>query len=199
MSIYDRKNIVYRVDFPNGKSYVGVTSYNLNYRKREHFYKVRRGSKTAFHCALRKYWKHNKWSILGEYETFDCAKKKEIELIKSLDTRAPHGYNLTTGGDGIVGQKFSLEYRKKLSEAHMGYVMPQSQKDNISKGNFGIIHKDAKPLVGTNIKTGQVIKFDSITKVRDLGFDRVLVWKCCNGQRKTHKGHKWSFVNQENK
>jgi hypothetical protein len=40
----------------------------------------------------------------------------EIFYIKKYDTKAPNGYNLTDGGDGIFGWQPSDEYRQECSE-----------------------------------------------------------------------------------
>lgn len=194
MDLYSRQNVVYKVDFPNGKSYIGITTYNLNYRKREHFYKVRRGSSNYFHNALKKYWKHNKWYVIDSTDCKEKLKNLEKSYIKEFDTMYPKGYNLTSGGDGFPDLIYTEEYRKKLSDAHTGYVMPQSQKDNIGKGNKNKIHKDATPVEGINVKTGEIVRFDSSTEAGRNGYDRVLIHKCCTGERKTHKKRQWRYV-----
>lgn len=40
----------------------------------------------------------------------------EMYYIKELNTKAPNGYNLTDGGEGMTGYTHSEETRKKLSE-----------------------------------------------------------------------------------
>ncbi len=41
-------------------------------------------------------------------------------FIKTLKTKSPTGYNLTDGGEGIVGLKRTLEHRRKISIANTG-------------------------------------------------------------------------------
>jgi len=47
-------------------------------------------------------------------------KQLEVILIAQLNTKAPHGYNLTDGGEGSIGWKPTIETRKKMSQAHKG-------------------------------------------------------------------------------
>ena len=45
----------------------------------------------------------------------------EIECIKLFDTANPKlGYNITKGGDGIVGYKFSKEVKQRMSKSRAG-------------------------------------------------------------------------------
>jgi hypothetical protein len=78
----------------------------MDWRKRwrGHLNAVRQGSEYAFHCAIRKYgtkyWIH---ILLAQGVSQTAAKVLEKYWIKKLDTRPPNGYNLTDGGDGVVG------------------------------------------------------------------------------------------------
>jgi len=185
---------VYLVTAPNGKQYVGITTATLDVRKSEHYSKARKGSKIAFHNALNKYGQEMKWEVVTICDTYDQAKQMEIEMIKKLQTMAPTGYNLTVGGDGFKGYKLSDENRKVLSEAHKGYVMPQSQKDNIRAANKGKAKSNSKKVVAINIKTGERKFFSYVSLVESEGFDRISVYKCLRGIRKQHKGFLWELV-----
>ena len=45
----------------------------------------------------------------------------EIECIKLFNTTDPKlGYNITKGGDGIVGYKFSKETKQRMSKSRAG-------------------------------------------------------------------------------
>lgn len=58
--------------------------------------------------------KENAWKLSG---------KKEIELIKKYgrkDLGEGNLVNMTDGGEGIIGKIYTKEYRKKLSESHIG-------------------------------------------------------------------------------
>lgn len=52
-----------------------------------------------------------------------------------------------------------------------------------------------KPVVGTNIETGETIRFSGVNKVKERGFVPSCVSLCCRGMRgvKQHKGYRWSY------
>ena len=100
----------------NAKQYVGIT-VNVGRRWIEH--KSGRGSKLVWQ-AIGKYGIE---SLVFDVMCEGCEKdikQLEILLIKHLNTKAPRGYNLTTGGEGAVGCKPSKSTRKKMSESHLG-------------------------------------------------------------------------------
>jgi hypothetical protein len=51
--------------------------------------------------------KNLSWEEACEWERF---------WIRELDSKAPHGYNLTDGGRGIVGWKCTSVWKKKMSQ-----------------------------------------------------------------------------------
>jgi group I intron endonuclease len=94
----------------NGKAYVGY-SENLEKRKREH----KRCGK-YFHSAIKKYGEDAfEWQILKE----DATLEDEIRLIAEHET-FEKGYNLTKGGEGILGYSHSQETKQKLRKAGKG-------------------------------------------------------------------------------
>jgi len=185
---------VYLATFPNGKQYVGITTATLNLRKVEHYSRARKGSKYAIHNALNKYGEDVKWEVLTVCSSYEEAKEMEVKFIAELNTLAPNGYNLTSGGDGTKGYKATGQHIERLSQSHKGYIMPQEQKDKIKKSLTGILHKDARKLVATNIESGEKTFFESITKAQLSGFSRPEISKVCNGKRKSHKGYYWEYL-----
>jgi len=141
--------LVYCIEFPNGKRYVGKTECDLGKRKKEHKHHSKKGT-TRLYNAIRKYgWKNLKWSILDECECSSILSEREIYWISHFDCLdRDKGYNLREGGEGgrhseetkekisksnmgenngmygqsswNAGMKMSEEYKKKLSESHKG-------------------------------------------------------------------------------
>jgi len=100
----------------NDKRYVGIAT-SIDKRWGEHT--SGHGSK-ILHQAFKKYGVENfLFEILFEGNEQE-AKDKEVEMIVELNTVAPHGYNLTLGGEGLVGFKHSAETRKRMSESRTG-------------------------------------------------------------------------------
>lgn len=143
------KFYVYKMtNVKNNKVYIGKTN-DLNRRLEEHLDVVKRGvgSKDYYiiHAAINKYGIEN--FIIEIIEVCEIEKisfEREIyfvALYKSNIHRygSDFGYNMTDGGEGPTGRKASQETRKKLSESHKGYIMPEWQKKKISESNKGKI------------------------------------------------------------
>lgn len=107
---------------PSGKQYVGITSRSLSRRWSEHLYDARnRHSKMAISRAIAKHGAENFtitaiccalcWDDLCVVET--------ILIVQNL-TRAPHGYNLSDGGDGAFGVKKTAESVERSAAKHRG-------------------------------------------------------------------------------
>ena len=112
---------IYIFTSPSGASYTGQT-VNLKRRLATHFYQVRIGSKTPFHCAIRKYG-----FDLFSYALFYC-KESELDLFERLLIGIFKGigivYNCTEGGAGSRGwhpTKETLELFSKLRKGHRGW------------------------------------------------------------------------------
>ena len=102
---------------PNGKRYVGITTYpkpeyrwqeGRGYYQNKHFYK-----------AVRKYgWssiKHEAWELTCESEMY-YAEKYLIAYYHTMESE--FGYNHSVGGEhGALGYRHSEEARRKISEA----------------------------------------------------------------------------------
>lgn len=128
----------------NNKKYVGLTN-NLSKRWNKHY--NANGSSPALHSAIQKYGVNN-FDFQHYADTFgaDSAKTIEINLIAELNTLAPFGYNLTSGGEGSL--KPSDELRKKLSIAHTGKKQSEETKkkrsDSLKKAYANGTHKGTK-------------------------------------------------------
>ena len=46
---------IYKIEFPNGKHYIGLTTNSLDQRKQEHKCRAKRGDTKILYNALRKY------------------------------------------------------------------------------------------------------------------------------------------------
>jgi group I intron endonuclease len=122
----------------NGKKYVGQTSQSMNNRWKRHL-SVRSGC-LALHSAIVKYGPENFESkilvIVGTKWEMDLY---ERALIVLLDTKSPQGYNLTDGGDGVLGLKHSEQAISKISSA---YEKQRGSLLKINIGNtYGVGHK----------------------------------------------------------
>ena len=90
MVIYKIQNRV------NGKAYVGQTTEERFLRRMSEHRNQNRC--VAIHRALKKYGEDMFHITILEYCTEDNSDEREQHWISTLDTMAPNGYNLTSGG-----------------------------------------------------------------------------------------------------
>jgi group I intron endonuclease len=123
----------------NSKKYVGQTKVGVEERFKKHV--EGRSRCSAIEKAVQKYGKDN-FSIeqLAKANTAKELDLLEMKFIKEMDTISPNGYNLNEGGNCPT---FSLETRKKLSEAlkgntnSKGKIRTQETKEKMSKAHKG--------------------------------------------------------------
>lgn len=115
---YRRKRfVVYKATCRvNGKAYIGKTIYTAQHRWYCHV-SIAMSGKSRFPIS-RAIKKHGANSFILEtlYEGVDEREINAVEkgLIASHGTYAPRGYNITSGGEGVSGLKFSEETLAKM-------------------------------------------------------------------------------------
>lgn len=98
------------------KKYIGITGRGSGTRIAQHFKDAMSGSSFLLHRAIRKYGKETfSISVIRECETKEEAVRLEVELIEKLGTLNPGGYNMTTGGEGVV--ELCAEGKRRKSES----------------------------------------------------------------------------------
>jgi len=114
----NRPTIVYMVtNRKNGKRYIGVTRTSFEQRWRKHVQGAMRGVTTRLARAIVKYGPESfDGKILEHCGTYQSALTKEIELIAK---HRPE-YNLTKGGQGMLGYRMSQASIKKMSDRKRG-------------------------------------------------------------------------------
>ena len=171
--IYKATNLI------NGKSYIGQTIKSLEERKLRHKHESHR---SYFHNSLRKHGFENfKWTILGHCDSKEELDEMEFHYIMQYDS-FNSGYNLTLGGEGVVGNICSEESKKKMSEAHKGIKMPpftEEHKRRLSeckKGklnpNYGVPMLDHVKKMLVRINTGKIISEDTRKKMSKVAKNR---------------------------
>lgn len=161
---------LYRLDFQNGKSYIGITTTTSERRFVGH--RTRARSSKGNDAALYRAWqKHGepRLHVLAVLENRELA-ATEVRAIAAYNTIAPHGYNMTVGGEvapttvpsvaakllgnkNAAGSKHdrSAAYKEKLSAALQG-------NKNAIGNNHGVGNRNAagkrSPQAVANIKAG---------------------------------------------
>jgi predicted GIY-YIG superfamily endonuclease len=116
--------VVYRISFPNGKNYVGITR-NKEKRTREHRCSAKNGGTKCLYKALRKYGMVDTFN-LDEIDTADNEeelREKEIEWIKKYNSHYidGNGYNMTYGGEGTCGYIHTEQDKQRARESQINY------------------------------------------------------------------------------
>ena len=98
------------------KSYIGKTTNTLKNRIGEHVRKSKTSKHTNhFHNAIKKYGEDDfVWEVLDNCDDEEVLNILEIKYIKSHNTYSD-GYNLSLGGEGQTGYKYSEEHSKNMS------------------------------------------------------------------------------------
>ena len=128
---------IYKFIFPNGKLYIGLTVY-FKKRMREHKCSAK-NSTCVVYSAIRKYgWDKIKIEIIDHAETKEELSELEKYYIKKYNTSVnspnSNGYNMTIGGEGTWGYKFTEEDKKKISKAKLKYYEDNPDaREKISK------------------------------------------------------------------
>ena len=111
---------IYKIEFPNGKKYIGLTTTSLKQRKEKHKSYAKNNDTKCLCNAIRKYKMIDTFELIeiDKANTIDELYEKEIEYIKLYNSyyKNGKGYNMTYGGDGTHGYIFTEEDKLKISE-----------------------------------------------------------------------------------
>lgn len=144
---------LYKLDFSNGKSYIGITTKTALQRFKGHCVRHQCGKdRSALYNAFRKHGEPI-LVILAVLEDREMV-ETEIRAIKAFNTLLPNGYNTTPGGKfspfsdpaiaaKMIGNKHALgskhirssEYREKLSASLKGNKNGLGNKASLGKRN----------------------------------------------------------------
>lgn len=184
----------------NGKKYVGYTSIGYQKRFLKHVNESERGSNRYICRALRKYGESSfRIELIDTALTHEEAKQKEIEYISKLNSfahkKGGHGYNATTGGDGVNGKNVPQYIREKMSElkkqqrAWVGERNPKYKKGYLIQG-------EKHPLFGKkhSMETKQKISIANKGRLEGIGNPSVVLEECFSLECKTGRiDHFYSF------
>ena len=148
----------------NGKQYIGVTSSALSRRWRDHLSKARRGSRTALHAAIRKYGEDQfVIRVIASVSSKQEAGNLEVQLIKEYSTKVPHGYNITDGGDGVIG--LPPEMLERIAQQNRGRKHTEDAKRRIGIGAKGrVVAQSAREKIG-NARRGKPLSAEHKAKL----------------------------------
>ena len=130
-SVYIHRNKI------NGKMYIGITCQAPKDRWGKNGSEY--GNKNVFGRAIHKYgWDNFDHIVLYKNFTKEEAKWKEKLLIKLHNCKIPYGYNMTDGGDGVVGIVWTDEMRERHSRTMKEIMSKQDVRERLSESHKGI-------------------------------------------------------------
>jgi hypothetical protein len=127
---------IYKIQFPNGKHYIGLTTTSLEQRTKEHRSCAKSGDNKCLYNAIRKYDMIDNIKLI-EIDTADtneelCEKEKRYIHEYNSYYMNGRGYNMTYGGEGTNGYVFTEEDKLKMSESAKNYFDNRNE-DEIQK------------------------------------------------------------------
>jgi group I intron endonuclease len=183
----ERKMLVYLItNKVNGRQYVGQhAGANLEeYWRDRHVYFAQHGYQESrpLYRAILKYGPDN-FIVRNMVEVNS---KEEMDfyerlLIRVLNTKTPHGYNLTDGGEGTSGFIPGQETRDKMSKSHVGLKMPESHSRKLSERNMG-----------NKYSLGKKMTVDNFNKLMAVHVGAKRTDEARQRMSEAHKGKPWT-------
>jgi group I intron endonuclease len=134
------KSLIYKINFPSNKCYIGVTTRKLIDRIYDHRECIMSGNQVLYK-AFRKYgFENTVWEILDVVEDKDELFNLELFYVnKFKSNKWKYGYNMTDGGEGRNNSKHSKETLAKISGsnnhgAKINEELAEKIKIDLSKG-----------------------------------------------------------------
>lgn len=126
---------LYRLTFPNGKVYIGITTRTAERRFSEHKKSAASGRPLAVNRAISKYGAD---SVLVEtlvVAPWSYLLALECQAIEAFGSKGDGGYNMTDGGDGVVGLAISDATREKLRSAQLGRKVSDEVRERMREAS----------------------------------------------------------------
>jgi group I intron endonuclease len=96
-----------------------------------------KGSGLLLNRAYKKYGENYFKREIIEYCSVDELNDKEKLYIKQYNTKFPHGYNLTEGGDGMKGYQYTNNQKQNISKSKVGQKYPKEHGEKIRQAKLG--------------------------------------------------------------
>lgn len=168
----------------NNKKYYGKTSMHPPEKRwQRHLATVRKGPDDHhrfqyLHRAIRKYGPEKfTFQVVGTYDNESEWTQAEIDLIAEHHTRdRDKGYNLTAGGDGVLGYRHTARAKRRMSDAKIGVYEGENNpfygRRHSARVRKIISEKAAKRTGKRNSFYGRRHSEESRTNMREHHYDK---------------------------
>ena len=182
----DAPGEVYKITFPNGKAYIGITTKGTDRRFSDHVYAAGRGEKSALYNAIRLHGvEHVTVEVIGRADGWDVLCELERAAIVEHGSRSPAGYNMTDGGDGVLGNTWSKGWRPSAeTRARMSASQKRRKVSEATRAKIGAAAK------GNTYSAGRVHS-EAERKLRAAA-----LIQCATRAASGHKGVSWCRYTQ---
>lgn len=194
---------LYKLDFPNGKCYIGITSRTAKKRFEEHCRASQ--NKSPVQKAIHKYGTNNVvLTVLATIDNWELLCLAEMEAIKKYDTfNRQNGYNLTLGGEGtstvgIYGEQRLIRDKGFLKAYRDANNVEIKAKDAAYKAaNKAVLKVKAKIYFQLNKEEISIKKKAYHEKNRLAAAEYKKEWRKTNKERLKDKAKTYHKENQE--
>ena len=205
--------VVYRHIFPNGKSYIGITSQYPFWRR----WRAGSGylSQPKMYNAIKKYgWENIHHEVLAKDLSLSEANRVEREMVAKFDS-VKNGYNISSGGGGSYGIPCSEETKAKIGQANRGKPSTDPMRlarytkepgawtkgKHLTGEHYRKVVEERKRRCNKRIAcydpvTHELIRiYDSCTNAAmAVGVSKENISRCALGGRKTSAGYEWRYL-----
>lgn len=129
----------YELLFPSGRKYIGITR-NVAKRWKQHIYDSRSRKDAPVWRAIRKYGAENVTVNALVCGNIEYIQNLEITLIAFYNSRVPHGYNVSFGGN--ISPAKSPEARKKISDNKKALFMDREVRERFRLASVGRVRPE---------------------------------------------------------
>lgn len=165
-------NVYKAFNTESGKSYIGITSRDVNVRWSEHLSRARcEQRQSRLYDAIRKYGADKfEVTVIDSSDNEDEIRSLETQYIEKFDTYE-NGYNCNLGGCGHLVIPDDL--RKKIGEAQIGKIISEETRLKMSLAKRG--DSRCAEHFGDYTKKGRNNPKSSFFLIRKDGEDTVIV------------------------
>lgn len=144
--------------------YIGQTTATLKYRRSKHLHRSNSQShknKTYFHNALRKYGETAfEWDVLEDNIPIENLSDTEVFWIAYFKYIGAKLYNLTCGGESLLGYRHCDEAKQKISKANTGKKRFVETRSRLSQALLGkMVSTNTKDKISLSRSNGRIVSF----------------------------------------